>query len=70
METLAHANPSQHSSLSGWDEAPCNEGSIVYNLYKPGIWLINPEQGPSCLSGILPWGDAGKLQKKIIRSLA
>lgn len=64
METLACANPSQHPSLLGRDEAPCDKGSMVYNLYKPGIWLINPERGPSCSPGILPWGDAGKLQQK------
>ena len=40
MKTSAHANASQHPSLSGWDvpqpslaqKAPCNKGSMVYNL--------------------------------------
>lgn len=65
MKTSAHISPSQHPSLSGWDvpqpslaqKALCNKSSMVYNLYdlyKPGIWLISPEQGPNCSPAILP----------------
>lgn len=47
MKTSARANSNQHPSLSGQDErAPCDKGSMVYNLhnlYKPGIWLMGPE---------------------------
>lgn len=69
MNTLSHANPSQHPNLSGWavaQKALCNKVIMVYNLYnsyKRGLWLINPKQGPSCKCH-QELQDAGKLQIK------
>lgn len=34
METLACANTSEHPSLSHWDRALRNEGSMFFNLYS------------------------------------
>jgi len=66
METPPRANPSQQPAcqLARKDRGLRNQGSMVYKLCKPEIWLINPEQGPSHSPVISPWGSAGKLQKK------
>lgn len=49
METLACANTSEHPSLSHWDRALCNKGSMFFNLYN----LYNQESGLKPQSRVL-----------------